>query len=111
MDCASESTAGLRGRGEALHEGVPGGHVGAVARTQVRCGGADVTRRPNRAGPTNKLRQFFADNPDEELTTSDIRLKFDIDIQHADKVARRLCEMGELARTKDGNRNVYRRAA
>lgn len=108
MDRIPETAAGLGGRSEALHEGVHGGHV----RTVAGAAGArhiPYQPRPNRAGPTNRLRKFFEENPEEELTTSDMRIKFGVDIQHADKIARRLCGMGELVRIKEGNRNVFRR--
>lgn len=107
MDCLLETATRMGGRSEALHEGVHGGHVRTVAGSAGKGGSAAC--RPNRAGPTNAVRKFFEANPDEELTTSDMRIKFDIDIQHADKVARRLCGMGELVCAKEGNRNVFRR--
>lgn len=57
---------------------------------------SDMVPRPTREGPTNSIRQFFAENPDEELTMADVMTKFDLKTFHARKVIGRLRAAGEL---------------
>ncbi len=37
-----------------------------------------MSRHPNPDSLATRLRQFFIDNPDEELTYADIAIKFDV---------------------------------
>jgi len=61
--------------------------------------------------PTNSVRTFFKNNPEEELTLKDMQIKYDLSYEHARVIARHLCERGELVEVKLGRKNVYRRAA
>lgn len=110
MDRIPETAAGLGGRSEALHEGVHGGHVRTVAGSAGK--GSSAACRPNRAGPTNAIRKFFDDNPDEELSIEDVKVKFRLETFHARKVIGRLRAAGELTiLRKEGRICFYGRAA
>lgn len=111
MDRLPETATRMGGRSEALHEGVHEGHVRTVAGTE---GARRVTHqtRPTREGPTNSIRQFFAENPDEELTMADVMTKFDLKTFHARKVIGRLHSAGELVTVrKEGRVYFYGKAA
>lgn len=53
--------------------------------------------QPNKGGFRERLRQFFAANPDEELTRADIMTKFDVPASTVDSALKRMSEAGELA--------------
>lgn len=109
MDRISETAAGLGGRSEALHEVVHGGHIRTVAGAARKS--RSPYRQPNRVGPTNSIRQFFAENPDEELTMADVMTKFDLKTFHARKVIGRLHLAGELVTVrKEGRVYFYGKA-
>ena len=61
--------------------------------------------------PTNSVRTFFKNNPEEERTLKDMQIKYDLSYEHARVIARHLCERGELVEVKSGRKNVYRSAA
>ena len=67
--------------------------------------------RPGRAGITNSIRQFFNDNPSEELTIAEMVVKFGYPREHVRQTAIRLRKLGELDARMEGRTKVYRRAA
>ena len=45
---------------------------------------------------TQRVRQFFAENPDEELTYEDMAAKFDVPVNYCREVVRALKTKGEI---------------
>lgn len=49
-----------------------------------------------RNGHAKRVRDFFRRNPDEELTTDDIKIKFDLDDLQLRGLLAYLCKRGEI---------------
>lgn len=54
-----------------------------------------VTYSP-KGSMTNRVRQFFADNPDEELTVVDLCRKFDVTKAQAHVICQELAKQGAI---------------
>lgn len=95
------------GRSPAHDANLSSGHIRAVGRTFGEGARTAGPMRHRRIGPSNAIRDFFRQNPDEELTVGDIALKWGVTYNHATKLASRLRERGELESYRDGIRCVY----
>ena len=67
-----------------------------------------IIPRPNRVGPTNSIRRFFDNNPDEELSLDDVTIKFDISRKQAVEIMCRLRSQGEITARYEKRQPIYR---